>query len=207
MDEDGSTSSFSYMDDSDELKRLRKEAVPLVSEYNKLNRELDLVNAHMTENAKQLGKVSGGSSGAATEINIAKTDIKDSGKSSAKAQKEPKFYKDPKTEAQLSKNISYYSGKLTGNDTAEERQIVANIRKWQDMKDAIELAKKAAAVPTEMKTLDDIAAKIDYLTAKRKKASQEDIAAIDAEMSELETLQRNFANKDVIAMPDDAKEC
>lgn len=247
VDENGSTSSFSYMADSDELKELKKEAQPLVAEYKKLSNEFEIVNRLSSANAQLLGKVSGKAGDTSKEINIAKAKYKDlsdemenvwkklstadpgsaqykklsayykrlkaqkdaiekeTGKSSSKSTtKEPKFYKDPKTEAQLSKNINYYKGKLTGDDTDEERKLIANIKKWEDMKEAIELKNKAAAVPTEIKTLDDIAVKLDYLSAKRKKASQEDIAAIDTEIAELETLQKNFSNKSVIDMPDSA---
>lgn len=247
VDENGNTSSFSYMADSDELKQLKEEARPLVAEYKKLSSEFEIVNRLSSTNAQLLGKVGGKIGDTSKEINITKANYKDlgdemekvwkklstadpgsaqykklsayykrlkaqkdaiekeTGKSSSKSTtKEPKFYKDPKTEAQLSKNINYYKGKLTGDDTDEERKLIASIKKWEDMKEAIELKNKAAAVPTEIKNLDDIAVKLDYLSAKRKRASQEDIAAIDSEIAELETLQKNFANKSVIDMPDSA---
>lgn len=247
VNEDGSTSEFTYKADSDELKAMKDEARPLVAEYKQLTSELDTVNRLMTDNARLLASDGGAGTQAAKGINVATASIKEledeldkvekklkaatpgtadykklssyykqlkaqkdklekqSGLATdSSANKEPKFYKDPKTEAELSKNINYYSGKLTGNDTEAERQIQANIKKWEAMRDAIELAKKAAAVPTEIKTLDDIAAKIDYLTAKRKTASQQDIAQIDAEIQELETLQSQFAVKSIIDMPDSA---
>lgn len=100
-----------------------------------------------------------------------------------------KYTADPKTIKELSDNIEIYKKKLTGADTAEQRAIQAQIVGWQRKKDEIELAQKAAAVPAELQTLDDVAKKLDYLREKRKTASAEDIAGIDAEIAETEMLQ------------------
>lgn len=99
------------------------------------------------------------------------------------------FTADPKTIKELSDNIEIYKKKLTGADTAEQRAIQAQIIAWQRKKDEIELAQKAAAVPAELQTLDDVAKALDYLREKRKAASAEDIAGIDAEIAEMEMLQ------------------
>lgn len=99
------------------------------------------------------------------------------------------FTADPKTIKELSDNIEIYKKKLTGADTAEQRAIQAQIIAWQRKKDEIELAQKAAAVPAEIQTLDDVAKALDYLREKRKAASAEDIAGIDAEIAEMEMLQ------------------
>lgn len=100
-----------------------------------------------------------------------------------------KFTVDPKTLKELSDNIEIYKKKLTGADTAEQRAIQAQIIAWQRKKDEIELAQKAAAVPAEIQTLDDVAKALDYLREKRKAASAEDIAGIDAQIAEMEMLQ------------------
>ena len=100
-----------------------------------------------------------------------------------------KFTADPKTLKELSDNIEIYKKKLTGADTAEQRAIQAQIIAWQRKKDEIELAQKAAAVPAEIQTLDDVAKALDYLREKRKAASAEDIASIDAQIAEMEMLQ------------------
>lgn len=100
-----------------------------------------------------------------------------------------KFTADPKTLKELSDNIEIYKKKLTGADTAEQRAIQAQIIAWQRKKDEIELAQKAAAVPAEIQTLDDVAKALDYLREKRKAASAEDIAGIDAQIAEMEMLQ------------------
>lgn len=100
-----------------------------------------------------------------------------------------KFTADPKTLKELSDNIEIYKKKLTGADTAEQRAIQAQIIAWQRKKDEIELAQKAAAVPAEIQTLDDVAKALDYLREKRKAASAEDIAGIDAQIAKMEMLQ------------------
>ena len=113
-------------------------------------------------------------------------DMQGLGKSGGSA---AKFTADPKTLKELSDNIEIYKKKLTGADTAEQRAIQAQIIAWQRKKDEIELAQKAAAVPAEIQTLDDVAKALDYLREKRKAASAEDIAGIDAQIAEMEMLQ------------------
>lgn len=99
---------------------------------------------------------------------------------------EPKFYKNPKNEHELSKNINYYEGKLTGQDTAEQRQLSKTIQLWKQKLAAIELAKKAALVPAEINTAKDVNAMLDYLNAKRDTATQDELPAIDKEISKTE---------------------
>lgn len=100
------------------------------------------------------------------------------------SKKEPKFYQNPKTEAELTKNISYWSKKLNGQDTLEQRNIIANIQKWKEKKQAIELANKEASRPTELKTLEDVEKELDYLNLKRKYAkSSREISTIDRQIS------------------------
>ncbi len=103
-----------------------------------------------------------------------------------KTKTEPKFYKDPKTEQELSKNINYYEGKLTGQDTAEQRAIIKNIQLWKQKRQEIELAKKAALVPAELKTTEDVNAKLDYLNAKKNVAKPEELQVITRQISETE---------------------
>lgn len=103
-----------------------------------------------------------------------------------KAKPEPKYYKDPKNEHELSKNISYYEGKLNGQDTAEQRQLVKNIQLWKQKRAEIELAKKAALVPAELNTIEDVNAKLDYLKAKRDVSKQDELPEIDKEISKAE---------------------
>lgn len=109
-------------------------------------------------------------------------------KSAKNKKNKKKVVADPKTVEELTTCIQYYSKKLTTANTAEQQQIRANIQKWQEKKDAIELARKAAAVPTEIKTLQDVETKLDYLRAKRKLASKEEVANIDKQIAETELL-------------------
>lgn len=118
--------------------------------------------------------------------------------------KKPTHYANPVTEEELSVNINYYSKKLNGKDTAEQKQLIANIQGWQKKKDAIELAKKAAEVPTELNSLEAIGKAIEYQNALRQKASKETVAAIDAEIERLNDLKKNYENQDVLSMPDSA---
>ena len=99
---------------------------------------------------------------------------------------EPKFYKNPTTEHELQKNISYYEGKLNGQDTEEQRKLTANIKLWKEKYNAIQLAKKAALVPAELKTADDVNAKLDYLNAKKSVATQAELPEITREISKTE---------------------
>ncbi len=100
--------------------------------------------------------------------------------------KEPKFYKDPKTKEQLTKNINYYSGKLNGKDTAEQRQIAKSIQLWKEKRAQIELTEKAALVPAEIKTSQDVDATLDYLNTKKKYAKDGDVADINRQISRTE---------------------
>ena len=110
----------------------------------------------------------------------------DTEKTTKKTKTEPKFYKNPKTEQELSKNINYYESKLTGQDTAEQRAIIKNIQLWKKKRQEIELAKKAALVPAELKTVQDVNAKLDYLKAKKEASGKEAQPQIDREISKTE---------------------
>lgn len=67
---------------------------------------------------------------------------------------EPKFYKDPKTLEQLDKNINYYQGKISPGNTAEDQRLRKQIQLWQEKKNAIELANKAAERPLRLDSVD-----------------------------------------------------
>lgn len=100
--------------------------------------------------------------------------------------KEPKFYKNPKTKEELSKNINYYSGKLNGKDTAEQRSIAKSIQLWKEKRAQIELTEKAALVPKEIKTSQDVDTTLDYLNTKKKYAKEGDVADINRQISKTE---------------------
>ncbi len=108
------------------------------------------------------------------------------GTKSGRAKQEPKFYKDPKTKEQLSKNINYYSSKLNGKDTEEQRALAKSIQLWKEKRAQIELTEKAALVPKEIKTSQDVDTTLDYLNTKKKYAKDGDIAGINRQISQTE---------------------
>ena len=110
----------------------------------------------------------------------------------------------PQTLQELSTNIEIYKKKLTGADTAEQRAIQEQIAAWTRKKEAIELAQKAAEVPTEIKTIQDVTKALEVQRAKRATATGEDLAAIDAEIARLQTLQNYIEHAAVIDTPDEA---
>lgn len=93
------------------------------------------------------------------------------GETGGTSKPEPKFYKTPKTREQYAKNISYYSGKLTGNDNGTNQQLRANIQLWQHKIDLIDLATKKQSAPSEIRTHDDTQKVLDYLNFAHSKAA------------------------------------
>lgn len=112
----------------------------------------------------------------------------DTFKGNKSGNKKNKPVADPKTYEQLSTNIEYYKKKLTTASTAEQEKIRANIQAWEKKKAAIELAKKAAERPTEIKTLQDVEKELDYLQTLRKTANKDDLAGIDKLIGKTELL-------------------
>jgi TP901 family phage tail tape measure protein len=100
--------------------------------------------------------------------------------------KEPKFYQNPTTDEQLSKNISYYNKKLNGKDTPEQRVLIKKINLWERMRKEIELAKKAQLVPLQLNSNEDVEKALDYLKLKKELAKQEDKPAIDKKIAKTE---------------------
>lgn len=96
---------------------------------------------------------------------------------------------DPSTLQELSTNIDIYKKKLTGADTEEQRAIQAQIAAWTRKKEAIELAQKAAEVPGEITTLQDVSKALEVLRTKRNAATNEEIANIDEQIAAMELLQ------------------
>ena len=63
--------------------------------------------------------------------------------------------KDPKTDKELSNNISIYKEKVTGEDTEEQRAILAQIKNWENMRKAIQEVYDEMERPAEIKCLED----------------------------------------------------
>ena len=95
----------------------------------------------------------------------------------------------PKTLQELSTNIDIYRKKLTGADTAEQRAIQAQIQAWTRKKEAIELAQKAAEVPVEINSIQDVTKALEYLRAKRNTAAAEELENINREIAAYEMIQ------------------
>ncbi len=106
--------------------------------------------------------------------------------SNKNTKKEPKYYKNPTTDEQLSKNISYFSKQRNGKDTPEQRVLIQKIAMWERMRKEIELTKKAQLVPQKLNSDEDVEKALDYLKLKKELADQKDKPAIDKEIAQTE---------------------
>lgn len=178
---------MSYKELGDEITKQKEEVARLAGKEGMEKQalaaaaELKKMEARYKELGKKYGLSTGGSTGS----------------------KEPKYYENPTNEQQYRKNVSYYTGQLTGDDNEEQRKILKKIALWQQEIDMIELRKKKMAVPEELKSLDDIAKKMDYLTAKRKLASDSEIADIDKEIAATERKQKFMEMASAVQIDDD----
>ena len=116
-----------------------------------------------------------------------------------------KYYADPKDAEQIEHNLQIARKKLTAADTEENKKLRENIALWEDKKDAIELAGLEAKFKSkdECKSLDDVADSLDFLEAKRKKATGEDLANVNRQIKQYETLGKYLGNKDIIDLPNE----
>lgn len=178
---------MSYKELGDEITKQKEEVARLAGKEGMEKQalaaaaELKKMEARYNQLGKKYGLGTGGSSG----------------------NKEPKYYETPTNEQQYRKNVSYYTGQLTGEDNEAQRNILKKIALWQQEIDVIELRKKKMAVPEELKSLDDIAKKMDYLTAKRKLASDSEIADIDKEIAATERKQKSIEMASSVQIDDD----
>ncbi len=98
-----------------------------------------------------------------------------------------------KSYKELGNNIAYYQKKLEETDPAEEETIntlAEKITTLQKAQDEIKRMQEIAALPAEVTTLEDINEMLSYLQGKRKQASAEELAQIDAEIKAYEEKQR-----------------
>ena len=100
--------------------------------------------------------------------------------------------KDPKTDKELSNNISIYKEKVTGEDTEEQRAILAQIKNWENMRKAIQEVYDEMERPAEIKCLEDFDKELNYLRKKRSKASGEALAELDAQIESVEDMRREY---------------
>lgn len=98
-----------------------------------------------------------------------------------------------KSYKELGNNISYYQKKLEETDPAEQetiKNLSEKIVTLQEAQDEIKRIQEIASLPAEVKTLEDINEMISYLQGRRKQASAEELAQIDAKIKAYEDQQR-----------------
>lgn len=108
---------------------------------------------------------------------------------SARTGKKKALVSDPKTKSDLQNNVDILSKKFTGEDTPEQKKIVKDLALYEKKLRAIELVEAAAKRPTELNTLKDISDELNYQNILRETATDEDRAAVDAEIKRLEELR------------------
>lgn len=96
---------------------------------------------------------------------------------------------DPQTYEELTNNIEIYRRQLTGEDTEEQRMIVAKIQRWTTMREVIEQARKAAERPADLTTLEDYDREIAYQEHMRLRVSADRIGGYDLEIARLKKLR------------------
>lgn len=111
-----------------------------------------------------------------------------------------------KTYKDLANNVAYYQQEIEKCDITDTERIktllkgkVAAEKAMQAFNDMVE----AAAVPTELKTLDDYDKKLQYLRKQKQTANKEAIAGIDAEIERIETARQALEDESVAALKDD----
>lgn len=131
---------------------------------------------------------------------------------SSSGEKEPKFYTNPSNDKEYRKNISYYSGQLKGDGGNGDKEIMQRIRLWQREIDLIDLAKKKAALPVQVETVEDAgsikrdeeaAKSLEYLAAKRKLASDDEVKAIDKVIEAVQRKQKAMEMESRMDIDDD----
>ncbi|MBD5182539.1 MAG: hypothetical protein HDS99_01935 [Bacteroidales bacterium] len=100
--------------------------------------------------------------------------------------------KHPKTDKELSNNISIYKYKVTGEDTEEQRAILAQIKNWENMRKAIQEVYDEMERPAEIKCLEDFDKELNNPRKKRSKASGEAIAELDAQIESVEDMRQEY---------------
>ena len=98
-----------------------------------------------------------------------------------------------KSYKELGNNISYYQKKLEETDPAEQdtiKNLSEKIVTLQEAQDEIKRIQEIASLPAEVKTLEDINEMVSYLQGRRKQASAEELAQIDAKIKSYEEKRR-----------------
>jgi len=127
-------------------------------------------------------------------------DDKKTGKTDKVLIENAKSYKD------LTNNVAYYQQEIEKCDITDTERIQTLLKAKATAEAAVKAftdMTEAAAVPTELKTLDDYDKKLSYLQKQKKGASKENIAAIDEEIRKVEAAKRALEDEAVAALKDD----
>lgn len=114
--------------------------------------------------------------------------------------------KNAKTYKDLTNNVAYYQQELEKADVTDNERILTLARAKKAAEDAVTAFKEvaeAAAIPTELKSLDDYDLKLRYLRKQKQTANKESIAGIDAEIERIDTARQALEDESVAAMRDD----
>lgn len=111
---------------------------------------------------------------------------------------------DAKSYSELGNNIKYYQRQLEKTATTDLEAIKryqSIITQLQQEQDAIKAVYDAYGRPLELNSLEDIDKEIAYQQGLRRRASAENLAAIDAEIQRLNELKRTFEASSHTAIP------
>ena len=125
-------------------------------------------------------------------------------KKSAKSNKgknKRKIVANPTTKDELQTNIELTRKKLTGAATDTEKQMLRNIRLWEEQLDVIKMTEAEFSRPASLDTLRQIDEELQYQQQLRMRSSQEYIAAVDTEIKSLEDLRRAIEEAGFIPLP------
>ena len=128
------------------------------------------------------------------------------GKRGHESKKELSLIENPATYKELANNVSYYQQQLEKANIADTENIMALARKKTAAESAAQAFKtmtEAAAVPGDLKSIDDYEKKLSYLRTSRNVANRDNIAAIDAEIERTEAAKAALEDESIAALKDD----
>lgn len=111
-----------------------------------------------------------------------------------------KSYKD------LANNVAYYQQEIEKCDITDTERITTLLKAKAAAENAMKAftdMTEAAAVPAELKTLDDYDKKLAYLRKQKQTASRENLAQIDEEIRKVEEAKKALEDESVAALKDD----
>lgn len=134
------------------------------------------------------------------------TTIKDDKKTDKNTSTEKVLIENAKTYKDLANNVAYYQQEIEKCDITDTERIktllkskAATEKATQAFNDMVE----AAAVPAELKTLDDYDKKLQQLRKKKATANKEAIVGLDAEIERTETARQALEDESIAALKKD----